>query len=400
MENKNCFFPADILVPQGNLNKWSVIACDQYTSEPEYWEKVKEITEGEPSALNIILPECYLKEDNSGSIKTINENMNKYLEEGIFKEYRNAMVYIERVQCDGKLRCGVLGCIDLEQYSYEQKTNAPVRATEQTVISRIPPRVEIRRDAPLELPHIMLLIDDPDMTVIAPLDKKTEGEKPLYDFDLMLNGGHITGTALGEKAAAEMQKALGALIENSDDKLLFAVGDGNHSLAAAKECYRINKSEKSRYALVEIVNIHDESLEFEPIYRVIFGADPERVIHDFTEFSGGDYNGTDAQEFTCVYGGRERKISVKPSSKLCVGTLQRFIDRYIKENPSLKVDYIHGEKSLRLLAEKPDTVGFIFDGMKKSELFDAVKQDGSLPRKTFSMGHANDKRFYLEARLL
>ncbi len=397
---KQPFLPADILLPKGGFEKWAVIACDQYTSEPQYWKSAADYVGDAPSALNLIFPEVYLSGDNSKKISEINGNMKKYIEDGVFNEFKNTFIYIKRTVTDGKTRRGVIGLIDLCDYSYEKGSKTLIRATEETVPERIPPRVEIRKDAPLELPHIMLLIDDPDMTVIAPLDKKTEGKKPLYDFDLMLNGGHITGTALSEKDAAELQDALGALVENSEDKLLFAVGDGNHSLAAAKECYRVNKSEKSRYALVEIVNIHDESLEFEPIYRVIFGADPEKVIHDFTEFSGGDYNGTDAQEFTCVYGGCERKISVKPSSKLCVGTLQRFIDRYIKDNPSLKADYIHGEDSLRLLAEKPDTVGFIFDGMKKSELFDAVKQDGSLPRKTFSMGHANDKRFYLEARLL
>lgn len=397
---KQLFLPADILLPKNGFEKWAVIACDQYTSEPQYWESAADYVGDAPSALNLIFPEVYLSGDNSKKISEINGNMKKYIEDGVFNEFKNTFIYIKRTVTGGKTRRGVMGLIDLCDYSYEKGSKTLIRATEETVPERIPPRVEIRKDAPLELPHIMLLIDDPDMTVIAPLDKKTEGKKPLYDFDLMLNGGHITGTALSEKNAAELQVALGALVENSEDKLLFAVGDGNHSLAAAKECYRINKSEKSRYALVEIVNIHDESLEFEPIYRVIFGADPEKVIHDFTEFSGGDYSGTDAQEFTCVYGACERKISVKPSSKLCVGTLQRFIDRYIKDNPSLKVDYIHGEDSLRLLAEKPDTVGFIFDGMKKSELFDAVKQDGSLPRKTFSMGHANDKRFYLEARLL
>lgn len=397
---KQLFLPADILLPKNGFEKWAVIACDQYTSEPQYWESAADYVGDAPSALNLIFPEVYLSGDNSKKISEINGNMKKYIEDGVFNEFKNTFIYIKRTVTGGKTRRGVMGLIDLCDYSYEKGSKTLIRATEETVPERIPPRVEIRKDAPLELPHIMLLIDDPDMTVIAPLDKKTEGKKPLYDFDLMLNGGHITGTALSEKNAAELQDALGALVENSEDKLLFAVGDGNHSLAAAKECYRVNKSEKSRYALVEIVNIHDESLEFEPIYRVIFGADPEKVIHDFTEFSGGDYSGTDAQEFTCVYGACERKISVKPSSKLCVGTLQRFIDRYIKDNPSLKADYIHGEDSLRLLAEKPDTVGFIFDGMKKSELFDAVKQDGSLPRKTFSMGHANDKRFYLEARLL
>lgn len=397
---KNAFLPADILLPKENFEKWAVIACDQYTSEPDYWKAAEDYAKDSPSALNIVFPEAYLSKDNSKRISQINANMKKYIDSGVFNEFKNTFVYIRRTVTGGKVRRGVVGLIDLCDYSYEKGSKTLIRATEETVPERIPPRVKIRKDAPLELPHIMLLIDDPDMTVIAPLDKKTAGEKPLYDFDLMLNGGHITGKALDGKNADEMQTALNALIENSDDKLLFAVGDGNHSLAAAKECYRINKSEKSRYALVEIVNIHDESLEFEPIYRVIFGADPEKVIKDFTEFAGGEYNGSDSQKFTCVFGEIEREISVKPLSKLCVGTLQRFIDKYIKENPELKVDYIHGEESLRSISEKSNTVGFIFNGMKKSELFDAVKQDGSLPRKTFSMGHANDKRFYLEARAL
>lgn len=397
---KKAFLPADILLPKDNFDKWAVIACDQYTSEPEYWKATEEYVGDAPSALNIVFPEVYLSNDNSGRIAQINANMKRYIDTGVFNVLKSTFIYTKRTVTGGKVRRGVVGLIDLCDYSYEKGSKTLIRATEETVPERIPPRVTIRKDAPLELPHIMLLIDDPDMTVIAPLDKKTADSKPLYDFDLMLGGGHITGKALDGKAAAEMQEALNALIEDSDDKLLFAVGDGNHSLASAKECYRINKTENSRYALVEIVNIHDDSLEFEPIYRVIFGAEPEKVIHDFTEFTGGRYDGPDAQKFTCVFGDNKREISVKPLSKLCVGTLQKFIDRYIKENPELKVDYIHGEESLHTLASKPNTVGFIFDGMKKSELFDAVKQDGSLPRKTFSMGHANDKRFYLEARLL
>lgn len=397
MENKNCFFPADILVPQVNLNKWSVIACDQYTSEPEYWEKVKEITEGEPSALNIILPECYLKEDNSGSIKTINENMNRYLEEGIFKEYRNAMVYIERVQCDGKLRCGVLGCIDLEQYSYEKKTNAPVRATEQTVISRIPPRVEIRKDAPLELPHIMLLIDDIKREIIEPLALKKQNFEKIYDFELMLKAGRITGYLIDGETVKEIRQKLSRLAENNGG-LAFCVGDGNHSLATAKECYLKNRSELCRYALCEFVNVHSDALCFEPIYRVVFGADPKALTDAFVNFCGGEYSGEDAQEFKCFYEGCERTVSVRPKYKLSVGTLQAFLDSYCSDKPEMKIDYIHGEESLKKLSEIKGAVGFIFGGMKKEELFPAVLKDGSLPRKTFSMGHSYDKRFYLEAR--
>ena len=250
----------------------------------------------------------------------------------------------------------------------------------------------------MELPHIMLLIDDPEKTVIEPLDYETA--PTLYDFDLMQNGGHIKGVAINGKAAEELQNRLAGLADRGDDPMLFAVGDGNHSLATAKECYRLNKTENSRYALVEIVNIHDSSLDFEPIYRLLFGVDPEEVINGFVDSLGGEYTGDDAQSFTCVYGENERQISVKPTAKLAVGTLQSYLDKYLKQNPNARIDYIHGKESLCELAKAPNALGFIFDGMRKDELFPAVLQDGSLPRKTFSMGCADDKRFYLEGRRL
>lgn len=396
----NLFVPADILLPKTEPEKWAVIACDQYTSESEYWKKAREYVGNSPSALNIVFPEVYLSDDNSGRIAEINANMKRYLESGVFKEYKNTFVYTERTVTGGKVRRGIVGLIDLENYSYEKQSDTLIRATEETVAARIPVRVEIRKDALLETPHVMLLTDDPEKTVIEPLAAKTDNFTPLYDFDLMLNGGHIRGMALDGETAAEVQKKLYKLIEKSDDKLLFAVGDGNHSLAAAKECYRLNKTESSRYALVEIVNIHDESLEFEPIYRVLFGVEPEKVIDGFVSALGGEHSGADAQKFTCVFGENEREISVKPTAQLAVGTLQNYLDKYLKENPKVKIDYIHGINAVRTLAMAQNTLGFIFDGMKKSELFDAVRQDGSLPRKTFSMGHADDKRFYLECRKL
>ena len=244
----------------------------------------------------------------------------------------------------------------------------------------------------------MLLIDDPSRSVVEPLGKTLESEEPIYDFDLMQNAGHIKGRRVSGKSAEEIQKRLAALIENREDKLLFAVGDGNHSLAAAKECYRLNKTESTRYALAEVVNIYDESLDFEPIYRLLFGVNPEEVINGFLGELGGEYGGEDAQKFTCVYGKMEREISVKPTAKLAVGTLQTYLDRYLKQNPQTSIDYIHGENSVRELAKSENTLGFIFDGMRKDELFEAVRQNGSLPRKTFSMGCADDKRFYLEGR--
>ena len=398
--NNTYFLPANILLPKGDFEKWAVVACDQYTSEPEYWKEVEKTVGNEPSALNLILPEVYLSADNSKRIEKINRTMTDYLENGVFREIENTFIYLEREVTGGKIRKGVVGLIDLENYSYEKGSKALIRATEATVLERIPPRVLIRKDAKLEMPHVMLLIDDPKCTVIEPLEKKTNGFEKLYDFDLMQQSGHIKGYSVDEQTAEQIQTALSALVENTEDKLLFAVGDGNHSLATAKECYNLNKTENSRYALVEIVNIHDTSLEFEPIYRVVFGVEPEKFIENFVTALGGEYFGMDAQKFTCVYGDSKREVSLKPTGKLAVATLQTYLDEYLKQNKNGSIDYIHGEDVVYSLCKAENTVGFIFEGMQKSELFDAIKQDGSLPRKTFSMGHAADKRFYIEARKL
>ncbi len=391
---KKHFFPANVLLPKNNFEKWSVVACDQYTSEPEYWQQVKTIVDDSPSALNLILPEVYLSKDNSVKVLEINENMHKYLTNSVFDEVEDTFVYVERTLQNGQIRRGIVGLIDLDDYSYIKGEKALIRATEATVLERIPPRVEIRRDAPLEMPHIMLLIDDKNETVIEPLSEKCESFEKLYDFTLMQNSGSVKGYAVKGDEAEKIQAALENLTADIDDKMLFAVGDGNHSLATAKECYAINKTKASKYALVEVVNIHDKSLQFEPIYRVVFGVNPEKLVNDFVEKTGGEYYGDDAQKFTCVYGDTVREISVKPTGKLAVATLQKYLD----ENPQGEIDYIHGEDVVYSLSKAENTVGFIFEGMQKDELFDAIKQDGALPRKTFSMGHAADKRFYIEAR--
>ena len=398
--NNTYFLPANILLPKGDFEKWAVVACDQYTSEPEYWKEVEKTVGNEPSALNLILPEVYLSADNSNRIEKINRTMTDYLENGVFREIENTFIYLEREVTGEKIRKGVVGLIDLENYSYEKGSKALIRATEATVLERIPPRVLIRKDAKLEMPHVMLLIDDPKCTVIEPLEEKINGFEKLYDFGLMQQSGHIKGYSVDDETAEQIQNALSALVENTEDKLLFAVGDGNHSLATAKECYNLNKTENSRYALVEIVNIHDTSLEFEPIYRVVFGVEPEKFIENFVTALGGEYFGMDAQKFTCVYGDSKREVSLKPTGKLAVATLQTYLDEYLKQNKNVSIDYIHGEDVVYSLCKAENTVGFIFEGMQKSELFDAIKQDGSLPRKTFSMGHAADKRFYIEARKL
>ena len=396
--NNTYFLPANILLPKKDFEKWAVVACDQYTSEPEYWKEVEQFVGENPSALNLILPEVYLSNDNSKRIDKINENMTDYLKNGVFEEIVNTFVYVEREVTGGKIRKGIVGLIDLENYSYQSGSKALIRATEATVIERIPPRVAIRKDAKLEMPHVMLLIDDRNKTVIEPLADNINNFTKLYDFDLMQKSGNIKGFAVDNDTAQKIQTSLNSLVENTDDKLLFAVGDGNHSLATAKECYNLNKNETSRYALVEVVNIHDLSLEFEPIYRVLFDVNPEKFIEEFVNALGGEYNGNDAQKFTCVYGNNLKEISVKPTGKLCVATLQTYLDNYLKENADVTIDYIHGEDVVYSLSKAENTLGFIFDGMQKNELFDAIKQDGSLPRKTFSMGHACDKRFYIEAR--
>ena len=384
------FLPADILLPEKDFAKWAVVACDQYTSEPDYWQETERIAGDAPSALNIILPELYLQKDNSERIQKINEKMQEYLDTDVFEEHKNTMIYVER-ESNRTVRKGIVGLIDLEDYDYTKGSHALIRATEATVLERIPPRVEIRKDAPLEMPHILLLVDDPDLTVIEPLTGKKGGFERAYDFDLMQGGGHIEGYFLPDSVIADVQNALEALTADQEDKLLFAVGDGNHSLATAKECYNLTKSPLARYALVEVVNIHDQSIEFEPIYRVLFDVDAF-IAH--TEAVGGE----DIQSFTYITKDRKAELNVKATAKLPVGTLQTFIDDYMKERPEVRIDYIHGVDVTERLSKGENTLGFLFEGMGKDELFDAIKADGSLPRKTFSMGHAYDKRYYIEAR--
>ncbi len=394
MNNKH-LFTADILLPKTDFEKWSVIACDQYTSEPEYWNETEKTVADKNSALKIVLPEVYLSEDNSNEILNINKTMNEYIENNVFDCFEDSIIYTKRTLKNGKVRHGLVGLIDLEEYSYEKGAKTSIRATEETVVDRIPPRVKIRKDATIEIPHIMLLINDSERTVIEPITERADSLQKVYDFTLMQNAGSIKGYKLTENDVDNVQNALDLLKSKSEDGLLFAVGDGNHSLATAKECYKMGKG--SRYALVEVVNIHDLSLEFEPIYRVLFGVNAEELINDFIKYCGVSEDGC-SQKYICVYNGIEKEISVKPTGTLSVATLQTFLDEYLKEHNNIKIDYIHGTESVRELCKKENTLGFIFDGMEKSELFTAVSKDGSLPRKTFSMGCADDKRFYLEAR--
>lgn len=394
MNTDLCFKKADILLPKKDFDKFAVIACDQFTSEPEYWEKAEEFTKGYNTALDLILPEIRLKEDNAAEIERINGNMKRYLSDGVFSEFKDSFVFVRRRQSDGVMRLGLVGKIDLKEYSYLDGAAASVRATEQTVIERIPPRAEIRKGAAIELPHIMLLFDDRDDVVMGNLEKEKDNLTKLYGFDLFGGSGSIEGYRVTGSAADAVLRNLCGLKEKNGG-VLFCVGDGNHSLAAAKSIYEESGLHKDRYALAEIVNIHSPAINFEPIYRVIFGVDAEKTVDEFVRFcsvSGGKYKHT----FDCVSSSFTKTVTVKSDKRLPVAALQDFLD---SEKSDFKVDYIHGTDSVKkIAAAKEDRLGFIFAGMSKSELFGAILENGSLPRKTFSLGHALDKRFYLEAR--
>ncbi len=414
------FYPADILLPQkADMTKWAVVACDQFTSEPEYWESVEKTVGDAPSTLRLILPEANLKAPNVDElIGDINASMTKYLESDVFETLKDSLVYIERSQSDGKIRHGLIGMVDLDTYDFTPGSGALIRATEGTVLDRIPPRAKVRRNAPIELPHVMLLIDDPEKTVIEPLTAAAAQMEKVYDFELMEGGGHIKGYKLSE---AQIDAIADALEGQTADKamqkkygvsgvapLLFAVGDGNHSLATAKACYEEQKKGKTpeeylklpaRYALVEVVNNHDDALEFEPIHRVLFDVDREQFMAEFKKFYPNAYEGKgDGHVIEVCYEGYDNFITVPdPKVQLAVGTLQAFIDEYLKKFGG-EVDYIHGDEVTRELGSKSGNMGFLLPAMGKDQLFKTVMSDGVLPRKTFSMGHAQDKRYYIEAR--
>lgn len=435
------FSPADILLPKDtDMEKWAVVACDQFTSQPEYWEEAKKIVGDAPSALNLILPEVYLNEKGvEERIEKINKAMSDYLGSDVFECFEDSFVYVERTQSDGRVRKGIVGKVDLEDYEFKPGNNALVRATEGTVLSRIPPRVKVRENAPVELPHVMLLIDDAEKTVIEPLGKHVSDKDKVYDFELMEGGGKIKGFLISDDLKAGISDALHRLAsqEVSDEKygmkgaapMLFAVGDGNHSLATAKQCYEnlkktVPESEwknlKARYALVEVVNLHDEALSFEPIHRTVFGVSSEDILKAFTDTVDGSIiiKDADAKSVSaspekyldkaavnentqyisyCSSKGEGTIVIPNPQKQLAVGTLQEFLDIFLNGKEA-EVDYIHGDETCRELGMREGNISFLLPAMGKEQLFKTVMADGVLPRKTFSMGHAQDKRYYIEAR--
>ena len=422
------FYPADILLPNKDVDmeKWAVVACDQFTSEPEYWERVEKTVGDAPSTLRLILPEANLKAPNVDEfIADINASMSKYLEEGIFETLKDSLIYIERGQSDGKVRHGLIGMVDLDQYDFTPGSGALIRATEGTVLDRIPPRARVRRNAPIELPHVMLLIDDPDKTVIEPLTAAADGMEKVYDFDLMENGGHIKGFKLSASQIDAVADALTGLTTDEAMKskygvsgvapLLFAVGDGNHSLATAKKYYEQLKAtlpaeeaavHPARYAMVELVNIHDDALFFEPVHRVLTNVHPADVLADWSAYCAAHGMAlsfvppdADAQELRVVSAsGEQAAFIAHPDGALPVATLQRYLDDFLRRHPEAAIDYIHGDEVLRRLSRADGAMGFLLPALNKADFFPAIEQLGILPRKTFSMGHAHDKRFYIECR--
>lgn len=416
------------------LTKWACVACDQYTSQPDYWNKVEQIVGDSPSTLRLMLPEIYLeKEGEADRIVNIRKAMKDYMAEGILENRGEGFVFTRR-SVDGKTRNGLVVALDLECYDYSKGSTTLIRATEGTIVERIPPRLKIREGAPLELPHILVLIDDEKKTVIEPIAEKLSEIEQLYDFDLMMEGGHIEGWLVNdENMVKSVIDALTALVDPNKygtemPPLLFAMGDGNHSFATAKanweklkatlpEEERINHP--ARYALVELENVHDDGIVFEPIHRVVFNVNVPAFL-DSLKAKLKEQNGEcDIEFYACencmakaekevpdgthmipvIIEGKKGLIMVKhPVAQLEVGTLQNALDPLLKQTEGASIDYIHGADVVNELGSKPGNIGFLLPPMEKSAFFRTVVFDGALPRKTFSMGEAHEKRYYLECR--
>ena len=399
-----------IYMPNKNvdLTKWAVIACDQFTSEPHYWKSLKKCVGKSASTLNLILPEVYLSKDNSKMINSVNANMKAYEEQGIREDIGKCFVLIDRTTEYNKHRLGLVGAIDLEEYSFAPNEKPLIRATEKTVIERIPPRVEIRKNASFELPHILLLIDDREEKIIENLYKNRKNLEKIYDFDLNMNGGHIVGYKVED--TKNVVKAFNKLVSpryvkktfNTSDAMMFAVGDGNHSLATAKthwENIKANLSDEeqkthpARYALVEIENIHDKGLTFNPIYRVVFDAKS-----DFEEGLNNLYKEKGAFKAKLIKKNSESTFVLPKNCPMAVKLLQEYIDEYISKNPNTTVDYVHGEDNLKAICKKnKKALGITLPTLNKSDLFEYVLKNGVLTRKTFSIGEATEKRYYIES---
>lgn len=405
---RNCFHGADILLPgKISMKKWACVACDQFSSQPEYWDRVAEFVRDAPSTYHMIFPEALLRRGNQEErLHSIYRTMDRYLENDLFRTFRRSFIYIERTMLDGTVRRGLVGQVDLEEYDFAPGSGAKIRATEGTVQERIPPRMKLLEGAALEFPHVLLLCDDKEDAILHTA-AAAEGEK-VYDFDLMEHGGHITGWVISGLGVSLVNAAVTAYIagqaaaQDSETPMAFAVGDGNHSLASAKACWERLKPTLSfeeqqehpaRFALVELENIHDPAITFAPIHRVLKDIDVpafRAALHTICVPKGYPIRLVTAEGEETLHLNREE-------APLAVAILQPFLDAYVQTHGGT-MDYIHGDAVVRELAKAPGTVGLILPGMEKSALFPGVLHGGVLPRKTFSMGQAQEKRYYLEGK--
>lgn len=418
----------DLLMPKKDIDyeKWTVIACDQYTSQPEYWEKVEALVGESPSSLRLMLPEIYLeKEDTEQKLKQVQLTMQDYLKKDIFDILPQTAVLVERTFSSGKIRQGLVMAVDLEKYDYSAQSASLIRPSEGTIVSRLPPRIKIREKAPLELPHIMLLLDDPEKTVLEPLFNQ-DSKETLYDFPLLLGAGHLKGWKLQEpdKLKDSLQFLLKKAALKSNNPLLYAVGDGNHSLATAKAVWEnakqnldleSRKNHPARFALVEIVNLYGPSLEFEPIYRLLKHCDRKSLLDFLKEKAQCRISESSREKVhQAVFKSTDSKQRIgfvdshgycllefeKEMHSLALGTLQYWLDEFCRIHSHVDLDYIHGLEDLVELSQAVNTLGLIVPCIQKEDFFQTIEADGVFPRKTFSMGEAEEKRFYLEARLI
>ncbi len=427
-----------ILLPncQVDLERWAVIACDQYTSQGDYWNRVEKQVGDAPSTLRLTFPEIYLEDaDKDERIAKINATMRAYLADRVLLEQKPGFILVDRKTSHALSRKGLVVALDLEHYDFSVDSKTLIRATEGTIVERLPPRIKVRENAEIELPHIMVLIDDADKTVIEPLFDLPLAK--VYDFDLMLDGGHIKGFLIDNpERLASIAEALAKLAgidlagEPAQDVLLYAMGDGNHSFATAKAIWEKLKAEAedkeailshpARYALVELVNLHDEGLQFEAIHRVVFKSSLQAILTSLEQYcveggmrffrqtcatldeakalAGADTSGQKHALPYLAQGGYGVAFIENPKLTLEVASLQTFLDGFLQQNPAAELDYIHGENAVEELSANPGAVGFLLPALSKFHFFKSIAQDGALPRKTFSMGDADEKRFYLECR--
>ena len=404
-----CFTAADILLPAAGvpLDPWACIAVDQFTSQPEYWQRAEHLADGKPSTLHIVLPEAYLGTPHEAErLESIRRTMEEYRKSVLTRKV-HGYVYVERTQMDGTVRQGLVGAVDLDAYDYAKGSKPAIRPSESTVVERIPPRLKVRRGATLETPHVMMLADDADCTLIEPIGLMKNQLPPLYDGELMLGGGHLRGWAVEDPA-------LIAGIDAALAPMVLAVGDGNHSLATAKAYWEELKptlseeqrrTHPARWCLAEVCNVHSPAIEIEPIHRVVFGVGAKELyaaLDAWDQQQGSSTTMSDQRLRLADAHGESAVALANPPAPLTVGSVEAFLADFLPAHPGVTVDYIHGESTALALASDPakPATAILLPDFAKADLFKGVVLGGVLPRKTFSMGHAEEKRYYNECRVI